>query len=172
MRFKLFEQYDDGDDDERELTIQNIVSEIDKYIGHNEDPYDIASYYYDTVENIDNNGGDVYRLVFLNDIEELNINNLGESWSIDKVHFENFAHSLHRNFVLDTEDKDERLKRMSMTPYLITATLDPNKIDWEKSIDIFSYMYYYEYEVILNSNPIDIDYDEYERTWDNSEIEE
>lgn len=171
MRFKLFEQYEDDEDDEKEITIQNIVSEIEPYMRYDEDANDVATYYYDTVEDIDDNGGDVYRLMFLNDIEDLRVNNLGESWSIDKNHFSEFAHKLHRNFVLDTDDKDEQLKRMSMTPYLITATLDPNKIDWEKSIDIFSYMYYYEYEVILNSNPTDIDYDEYERTWSDDEID-
>jgi len=80
--------------------------------------------YIDRVEELYNNGGEVYRLVFLNKKEDLNTKDLGEHWTIDIGVFGRFFNSLESG-------------RKGKFPFLITAQIEPKQIDVKNSVETF-----------------------------------
>lgn len=97
-----------------------------------------VDWYLDVVEELYKKGGEVYRVVFLD--EELNLDdNLGEHWTIDEGCFDR----IYGNISPEQREK---------IPYLITAKIPPKFIDVQKSINMFKQLPQ-EAEVNLIKNP-------------------
>ena len=141
---KLYENFESDENDDLFYELKN---KIEPYLHNVDEIDDVISYYLNTLNNLLHDGGLVYRLVFLNEVSDLKQDNLGESWTIDKSHLNDFAHRLQDNLEENSQNKK---------PYLITATLNPEEIDYVSSLEVFGGEYYYEYEVILKLNPKNI----------------
>ena len=82
-------------------------------------------YYNNILNDYQKNGCTLYRIIFLKDISDLDRNNIGKHWTIEKDNISGFYHNI-------TVDDD------NMIPYLITAKFNPNSIDIETSWSNFS----------------------------------
>lgn len=100
-----------------------------------EDALQDLEYYTKTINELDQKGGDVYRLVFLDDLDDLDHSHLGKHWCIDLEQLQNFYSSLSNG----------------SHPYLIIAHIEP------KQVDLDSFLIYqelpHELEINLLSNP-------------------
>jgi hypothetical protein len=121
---------------------------ISEFGGDEERAKDDLEYYTDTIEGLNSNGGDIYRLVFLEDMSDLNTDDLGEHWCVDSNQLSNFYDSLDDQIGL---------------PYLITAKLESNKVNIEMSYGQYEELPH-ELEVNLLSDPIKYDIKPYKDT--------
>lgn len=80
--------------------------------------------YLETISDLQVNGGELYRLVFLENIKHLNEDDLGIHWTLYKDDISRFYHNI------EVEDEDVK-------PFLITARFDINSIDIDESISTF-----------------------------------
>ena len=121
---------------------------ISEFGGDEERAKDDLEYYTEVIEDLNSNGGEIYRLVFLEDMSDLNIDELGEHWCIDSDQLSNFYNSLDDQIGL---------------PYLITAQLEPNQVNVELSYGQYEQLPY-ELEVNLLSDPKKYDIKPYKDT--------
>ena len=96
-------------------------------------------YYTDAIDELIKNGGEIYRLIFLEHLSDLNKNDLGYHWTFDRDNLSNFYNSL------EVEDEN-------MLPYLIIAQIEPNQIDEEISFGTFEELPH-ELEINLKTQP-------------------
>ena len=94
-------------------------------------------WYTETIDKLYQNGGNVYRLVFLQDMSDLNTDDLGEHWCVELNQLSNFYDSL--------EDNDG-------LPYLITGHLEAGQVDNDQSYVSYEELPH-ELEVNLTSDP-------------------
>jgi len=111
---------------------------------HNEFPdYEDAifetDFYLRILKNLYENGGEIYRLVFLDNIKKLKKSDLGLHWTTDTGNFTRFYNTLRDN----SDGKNG---------YLITANIEPEQVDVESSLDAFKSLPY-ENEINLKYQP-------------------
>lgn len=82
-------------------------------------------YYNNILNDYQKNGCILYRIIFLKNISDLDRNNIGNYWTIEKDNISSFYH----NIKVDDDN---------IIPYLITAKFNPNSIDIETSWNNFS----------------------------------
>jgi len=80
--------------------------------------HDWLRMYVDEINGLHDHGGDIYRVIFLSDINDFDPNDLGEHWSTDSSQL---------------DDAFDQLQAMAdpqheMTAYLIIATIKPHSI--------------------------------------------
>ena len=97
-------------------------------------------YYTDMINNLQENGGLVYRLIFLEDVSNLDTDDLGEHWCLEYTQLSNFYDSLNSDM---NED---------MLPYYITGYLKPGQINEDYSYGSYEELPH-ELEVNLISDP-------------------
>lgn len=105
-------------------------------------------FYNRAINELNKNGGTVYRLVFLEDISDLDTDKLGVHWTLEIDQLSNFYNSLNDN---------------KGDPYLITGYLKPNQINEEHSYAAFGQLPH-ELEVNLKSDPIKYEINPYKGT--------
>jgi hypothetical protein len=98
---------------------------VDNY-GDEERGKEEFDYYNKLITDYQDNGCDLYRLVFLNDITELNTKEIGNHWTFNKDEINRY----YNNIVVDDDKKQ--------IPFLITGYFKPNSIDLETSWKNFS----------------------------------
>ena len=99
----------------------------------------LDDYLYD-INNLQSNGGTLYRLVFLENIKDLRTDDLGEYWTVYKDDISRYYHNI------EVEDEDVK-------PYLITGEFEKDSIDIESSIGQFVELPD-EYEINIKKQPI------------------
>ena len=124
-----------------EIDKEEIINKVKFEFNDIEDAEDEVNYYIDSLIDLYNNGGKIYRLVFLDNIEDLRKDDLGKHWVIDPGVFSRFEEGL-----VGTAEGE--------TPYLITANIEPKQIDIEESISSFIALPL-ENEINLKYNPTD-----------------
>jgi len=117
-------------------------------------------YYIDKVSELQNNGGHIYRLVWLFDEKNLDSENLGDHWNIDGD-FDNFYGNL------ENRESDENGNERK--PYLIIAKIKPGNINIDDSFQYYTELPN-ELEINLNENPTNFKLIQYERYTDYSHI--
>lgn len=134
---------------------KKIIREFNEYVKNLTDNYgdeDRAKedyfWYLNTIGNMNENGGTLYRIVFLKNIDDLNKDDLGEHWSLDK----DFSRTYE-----NIKDQEEGMK-----PYIIIGKFEPNSIDIEQSLKSFSQLPD-EQEVNIKKKPIDFKIDLFKR---------
>lgn len=130
-----------------------IKEELDqRFIGEFEDE-DRAEeeweWYNNMIKDLNKNGGEVYRLVFLDNISDLDDKELGEHWCLEFDQLSIFYDSL--------EGAEGEL------PYLIKGYLKPNQIDVDKSIETSKELPH-ELEVNLKGEPFKFEVSAYRGT--------
>ena len=116
-------------------------------------------YYLETIKNLQENGGEIYRLVFIVDEEHLDKDKLGDHWNITGD-FSSFYNSLADD-IPDYIDEDGN--GYEQKPYMIIANIKPGIIDINGSLEQFVELPY-EYEILLTEEPTDykiITYEQY-----------
>lgn len=116
------------------------LSKLTDNYGSNDIAKERLDLYLEEIGNLQVNGGKLYRLVFLKQINHLRKKDLGDHWTIYKDDISRFYHNIY------VEDE-------GMKPYLITANFEPNSIDVNMSILNFSDLPD-EYEVNITKQPI------------------
>jgi len=106
-------------------------------------------YYNNMIKTLNKKGGEVYRLVFLDNISDLDDKELGEHWCLEFDQLSNFYDSLE-----ETEGE---------LPYIIKGYLKPNQIDTNKSIETFKQLPH-ELEVNLKGEPFKFEVGAYRGT--------
>jgi hypothetical protein len=130
---------------------------ISEFNGDKERAEEELKWYKGSIDHLQKNGGEIYRLIFLENLENLDDDNLGEHWTIEFSQLSNFYESL----------KTEGL------PYLITGYLKPGQIDEYSSITTFMDLPH-ELEINLKSQPKKYKIEPYKDTvdaihrWENS----
>jgi hypothetical protein len=121
---------------------ENFEFEIDRqFLGEfssEEDAKEDLEYYKNQINYLQKNGGKIYRLVFLKNISDLDTDNLGEHWTLERDQLSNFYYSLN-------SDMDKK-------PYLITGYINSNSIDEEYSYSAYKQLPH-ELEVNLKKPP-------------------
>lgn len=97
-------------------------------------------YYTNMIDDLQKNGGTVYRLIFLEDVSDLNTDDLGEHWCLEYTQLSNFYDSLSSDMNDD------------MSPYCITGHLKPGQVDENQSYESYEELPH-ELEVNLISDP-------------------
>lgn len=135
-------------------TYDDIFNCVDRYYTNKERSMDEIEYYISTIEDLQKNGGKIYRLVFLYNIRTLKTDKLGVHWCIDKYTIDNFYSCLESDVYGYESVDDEQYyeKGFEKKPYLITATIPPNFLDIKSSIGQFTSLPN-ELEVNLLFNP-------------------
>ena len=98
---------------------------VDNY-GDKERAKEEFNYYNKLITDYQNNGCELYRIVFLNDITELNTKKLGNYWTFNK----NDISRYYNNIVVDDNQKQ--------IPFLINGKFESNSIDLKTSWENFS----------------------------------
>jgi len=141
-KFKIFEKNIINDIDyEENLEIINY------HFADEERSKEELDYYLKTIKNLQENGGEIYRLVFIVDENYLNKDNLGQHWNITGD-FSSFYNSLADDIPNYFDDENE----YEQNPYMIIANINPGNINIENSLRQFTELPY-EYEIILNEDP-------------------
>lgn len=118
-------------------------------------------YYTQTINELQKNGGQVYRMIFLKGVDSLNTEELGEHWCLEETQLSNFYESLRG------EREENEL------PYLITGHLKPGQINEDYSFIAYKELPN-ELEINLNSDPEKYDIKPYtdtqhaENLWSNN----
>lgn len=99
------------------------------------------SWYLRKVQQLQKEGGTIYRLVFLNDKKDLNVTQLGHHWTI-----KNEFNHLYNELYDELEDKGK-------SPYIIIAEIEPDSIHVDYSLEYFTELPE-EYEVTLKKQPV------------------
>jgi hypothetical protein len=123
------------------FTYQYIYDKLIEQIGDESWVEDEIQYYFNNLEDLYKNGGKVFRLVFLNDIDDLDSENLGNHWTGDPSNLSRFSDMLGENEL-----------RTGDNPFIIEATINPKEIDIKSSINQFLELPY-ECEINLLKNP-------------------
>lgn len=133
--YRIFESLITDDDYEEYLDAL-----IDEFGDEETAKLDLDSYII-TIEKLQKKGGFIYRLVFLDDISDLNDNYLGDHWNIDS-NFDNFYNSLRDEYGIDKK------------PFLIIAKIPPNNIEIDDSFSYYTELPL-EREINIKNQPID-----------------
>lgn len=108
-----------------------------------------ADWYIDTLEDLYSKGGKVYRMLFLENINDLDKDNLGVSWTLDEGCFSR----IYGNIVGEHNDEEA---------YIITALVPPKFVNISQSIECFMELPQ-ESEVNLKDNPTNIKIEKYNK---------
>ncbi len=152
---KLFENFDKNYDD--------ILKEVDRFYTDINRSKEEVDYYLSEINNLQKEGGKIYRLVFLYSPDKIDLSDLGKHWCIDRDSISNFFNTLrdgsneYDSFDDEFKDYDSEDKKL---PYIITANIPPNFIDMDYSISQFKALPN-ELEVNLIGNPKDYLIEEY-----------
>ena len=100
----------------------------DYYSDAQDADWNLSDYFYGS-DTVYKNGGEIYRIVFLDSIEEYDHELGGSHWTVDKANFDSFAHNLKGHY----GDKKKYT-------FLITAKTPPRNIsikgvDWPHNIE-------------------------------------
>lgn len=129
-------------------TKKELINLVEGEFSNIQDAKDEVNYYVEGIFNLYDNGGEVYRLLFLNNESDLDTDNLGEHWILDPGTLDRFYHGLSSG---DTKgDK----------PYLITAKIEPKQIDLKSSVEQFIQLPS-ENEINLLYQPVNYKIEEY-----------
>jgi hypothetical protein len=131
--------------------IEEIPTHFIKEFNNEDISKEDLEYYNKVIKELNRHGGAVYILTFLEDISGLDVDKLGEHWTIEKDQLSNFYDSLKG----DNQGN----------PYLIIGQLKSGQIDEEKSYRLFGQLPH-KLGVILNSNPIRYEFVPYRGTPD------
>lgn len=134
---------------EKKLSELNNPSRFLSEFNNIESAIEDLKFYSDTLDKLNKDGGEVYRLVFLENISDLDTSNLGHHWCLELSQLSNFYNSLDDQIGL---------------PYLITGYLEPNQIDLKSSFSIYEELPH-ELEVNLLSDPIRYNIEPYKNTY-------
>lgn len=137
---KKFNEYNSNFNMLLGYTKDELVELISGEFTDKEDAFDEVDYYVDLLEDLYNNGGIVYRLVFLNKKSDLNSDFLGKHWILDPATLDRFYNGLQSG------------ETIGKIPYLITANINKNQIDVKSSIESFIQLPL-ENEINLNYDP-------------------
>ena len=99
----------------------DIVSAVSSEFGSIEDGRFETDLYLNTLSDLYNNGGTIYRLVFVNSEKQIDTNNIGNCWTYDVGCFDRFYNNISNG----------------KKPFLITAQITPKQIDIDISIGCF-----------------------------------
>ena len=124
-----------------QINKEEIINKVKFEFNDLEDAEDEVNYYVDLLTDLYNNGGEIYRLVFLDNPDDLREDDLGKHWLMDTAVLDRFQEGL-----LGTAKGE--------TPYLITANIEPKQIDIEESLSSFIALPL-ENEINLKYNPTD-----------------
>lgn len=124
-----------------QINKEEIINKVKFEFNDLEDAEDEVNYYVDLLTDLYNNGGQIYRLVFLDNPDDLRDDDLGKHWIMDTGVLDRFQEGL-----LGTAEGE--------TPYLITANIEPKQIDIEESLNSFIALPL-ENEINLKYNPTD-----------------
>lgn len=109
--------------------LQNCINEF----GDEESGKYELDWYIDTLKNLYNNGGEIYRIVKLSDENMLNKDELGNHWVMDIGLFGRVYGNIEEEYInQDDYDEDEEYH-----PFVITAHVNPKDINVEVSIEQF-----------------------------------
>ena len=158
-KFKIFENdnYSIITDDEYNEYLDDLKSNTG---WDNERAKWDLDYYLETIENLQKNGGLIYRLVWLFKEEDLNTDSLGEHWNINGD-FDNFYASLESSEA--DEDGNESKS------FLIIAKTKSNNIRIDDSLSYYIELPT-ELEVNINEDPTEYKLIPFERHTDYSHI--
>lgn len=123
---------------EKELHELNNPQRFISEFGDQERAEEELQWYSNAIEDLNKNGGEIYRLVFLDDLSDLNIEDLGEHWCVEESQLSNFYETLSGEH--------------TGKPYLITGYLKPGQVNVEMSYATFEQLPN-ELEVNLLSDP-------------------
>lgn len=147
-------------------TYDKIVNDVNKSFSDETRSKEDVDFYLTELEKLQKNGGLIYRIVFLYDINKFDKDKIGEHWTIDIYNIDNIADSL-KDGAMEFDEFDEFDELYSdgnsvKKPYLITAKIAPQSINLDWSISQFTELPY-ELEVNLSNQPIDYKIEEYDK---------
>jgi len=121
LSYKLFEKF-------KLPTKEELAQKIRKEFNSEEDARIEVDYYLDNILDLQDNGGFVFRLVWLKNKSKLKTKNLGKHWVMDPNVLDRFESGLESG-ALDMNPDSK--------PYLIKAKIEPGQIDLESSLSQF-----------------------------------
>ncbi|NPV12815.1 MAG: hypothetical protein HPY57_13600 [Ignavibacteria bacterium] len=135
----------------KDLEADNLDHLISEFGGDEERAREDFNWFYNILVNL-NKGGYIYRIIFLPDLKYLNKEELGSHWTHDEDKAKDLIRSLKDMIIVDIDDYDID----DYEPYLITAKIKPNNIDFEKSMGSFCKNYLEEEINVKNQKKIEI----------------
>lgn len=144
--FKTFEQLIPNDD------YNDYLDKVNNHFNDIERSKEDLDWYIQTITDLNNKGGIIYRLVFLDNKADLDTSELGEHWCLSKDDLENFYETLK------SHGEGE-------FPFLITAKIEPGIINIDHSIGSFCELPN-EVEVNITKPPKTFKVSKYKRSWE------
>jgi len=128
--------------------IKRMCDKYGYYLNGDEGVKQAISRYKKTVEDIYKNGGLIYRIIFANKKEDINLDNLGAHWTIygDKEHISNLEADLAEEMLEFANEEDDYENIMEFS-FLITAETKSGNINVD-AVDLWDFLN--EAEVNIN----------------------
>lgn len=126
-RFKIFEDIEDNNNELNSFVnsygynLEQIIKDVSNEYGDNKTGEEHTIWYLTELKYLYENGGEIYRIVFLKNINKLKKDKLGNHWTFDKE-----FQGVYGNI----EDRSKQA-------YLLTAKVKPGDIDVDTSLGQF-----------------------------------
>ncbi len=135
------------------LNFEEYLKKLKDNYGDEDTAKQTLDQYKEDIEEIQKNGGELYRIVFLKDKSELEDDKLGEHWTLYKDDISRFFYNI-------------KVENDEVFPYLITGKFSPNSIEEESSWETFIQIPD-EQEVNIKKEPISYKIEPYfyDYTW-------
>jgi len=147
---------------EFEIEYDELVQQCETVFGDIEDGIFEVDWYINSLMNLYYNGGEIYRIVTLRNVQSLNKEALGNHWVMDEGLFGRVYGNInqeHLNMMGDDEDSGD----YDWKPYVVTANINPKSVNVNRSIHAFKELPEEGEIYIENGIPEFVSIKEYER---------